>query len=270
MEAGGVWKNAPRGEAIRLGTFESGPGWEPGDDDKPDETFWKQVVNLDYAFQGGNWIRIAPFYARYGGFLEPEARLRGPGDSEIEPWSTCQDILSWLRRLTRLLAQIKGGRTAELQRWFNPGGDAPRSFPVVLSQPRGHLDGHRLVFRGFRRRESGARGDVCEYSAPETDRDLLSAAWSTVDEAIAEEMARIPLHPVAYGRPLDSDVPIVWQFQCEGALRAAFLDWYFEEVVGFGPARCSATDCTNLVPPGRRKYCCRRCADRDRQRRHRG
>lgn len=260
------WKNVSVTESEIKGSFD----WTRPYDvplPKPVETnprFWVDVVQLSFALRNGNEEGIRGFYEAYGPVLS---------FAETEDRKEVTERLEWFRVLTRMVSWIKEGRTGPLSDRVPLG--------QVFSEPQ------RLDFYGndpFRGIHSMTRTQWTKdrrllFLGPQTEEELLSHAWEACTRAatlflnqqirdngilVAPEGDR-----AAVATPLD-----IWTLWTKTALPAAFLQWYFQELVPFTIATCAAEGCGKLVSedrakytgPNKRTFCSDRCRERQKKR----
>lgn len=238
-----------------------------------DGQFWKAVRQLDFAFQDGNTRRIADFYREYGRLLPvtPGAAERawntalakldtpdGPlidAEAAVEVVSEVRSWLTWFRMLTLVVEWVKRGRLEPL--WEMVGKPRPLQDPILLAaaSPAGPFLELPPILR---RRRSGAW-------SPATDAELVRLTWTAATQAVAQFLRLTPLVP-AY----DSKPPrVFWRFRADGALQAAVLQWFFQEMAPVNVTTCEADGCNNPVLPPRERFCSETCRQRMKKRRQR-
>ena len=108
-----------------------------------------------------------------------------------------------------------------------------------------------------------------QWPAHNRRREIYALVWEAVIAAVQRKLATTHLEPfkMRFDRPQQ---PVVhWGFTADGALTAAFLQWFFEVFAPFRVQVCERPTCDRPVPQNRRKYCSRACADAHRQQRRR-
>lgn len=232
--------------------------------------FWEEVRQLYFAFEREDMSAIRDFYEMYGalgypgddGEREPlpgiigERRPRWAGQFPYlpEPWEWCSSVLNWFRLLTIIVNHCKQGRADVLReiwdRWESQYvcRDLLYGLPVQLH----------------------------ELPRPKMDEDLISFFWGMMMASVGMVLGQIPLRLVEPEMlpflELSSAGPCsspVFGFSPLGALEAAFLQWYFQELAPVGVRKCAREDCNNLVLSPRQKYCSARCRETEKKRRQR-
>lgn len=239
-----------------------------------DVRFWKTVRQLDFAFENGDTRKVLDFYRQYGRVLHVtpavqqlalEAVLAEPDDGDgvwvdaytgaVEVGSEVRSWLRWFRLLTLVVEWVKQGKLEPL--WEMVGGPRQLQASIVLAEAS--AGGPFLELPPIiRRRSPGAW-------SPATDAELVHVTWLAATQAVQEFLRLTPLVPARQSRPLR----IFWSFRAEGALQAAFLQWFFAEFANVQAARCEARGCANIVLPPRKRFCSERCRQREKKRRQR-
>lgn len=223
--------------------------------------FWEKVQQLSFAFQEEDWPGVQRFYHGVG----PLGYRRPDGPMEYEPLIWCQGVLRWFQELTSLVRWIKDDRLSPIWEKFGPPRLSKQVYPVSIVRPFAWTREYALEFAGWH----GRKGTEWGWFTPQDDEQLVVATWQVVTHAVQDGLSRIKLEPLTADYR-DSKAPMVaWGFKAEGALHAAFLQWWFQEVAYLNIRTCAAEGCDRPVPPHRDQFCSKQCASRERQRRHR-
>jgi len=277
-------------------------------DKSPTETnrrFWKDVRQLYFDFEGGAWDRIRVFYAQYGPVWLLGCRWGGEQmgsvldarfcseDLEAEGISQVMHHLNWFRELTMIVQHIKQRKAAPLWERFEA---ARRAWEDVSSTYRTVKERRALLWRAEQElgEHFGAPGVYMidrprgrdesfileelpppirlpvmdDY--PADDDQLYAAAWEAVLEVVGIVFDSIPCDFSGRGSPTKKKKPQpVLRLYPPAALAAAFLQWFFQEVSPVNVAVCAAEDCDLPVLPPYKRYCSRRCREREKKRKWR-
>lgn len=198
--------------------------------------FWQELRRLSFAFSDNDWLAVRGFYRLYG-------PLGDVHETGVESWAWAAAATEWFRGLTVLVDAIENGRLGQL---VDFKGVCPnwRGDPWNLHPPHGLI----LALPTL-------NDDV-------TDEERYLTAWVTVIEAVTAELGNIPLAPIYADLRHVKTPTVAWGFSPAGAFQAGFLQWYFKKLAHIDLPVCNASDCTNLVPPGRAKWCSDRCRER--------
>lgn len=246
--------------------------WNPVDRE-PD--FWRRVRNMAFDFKDWNRTSVEGFYKHYGAFGLPADREQSMNVfwCELERWDEVTTALDWFRVLTLLVEWIKQQKVGPIRDLFgsashmftNPDGSPYLDSPLILFGQEPHWVIRFVPWPVFRRAGEGMQ--CVGWRLPSTDAELFHAAWqAAIDAAQAFMRSILSLPTPRDNKPLS--VP-VFSFYARGALQAAFLQWFFREVVPMGVRTCEAEGCENAVLPPRKTYCSERCRQREKKRRQR-
>lgn len=219
--------------------------------------FWREVRQLSFAFRDNDKGKIVGFYQEYGAMLP-----RGYGEenlNEVKVW------LEWFQTLTAIVEWVKQQREAPLREMFGPQRVSTRleeAIVTLFGTPEGYP---RIEYRPSPRINRQAK--AVTFATPRTRDELFMAGWEAARHATAEFLGK-HIRVSHAGEPLGAATTAV-TFHAFGALQAAFLQWYFQEVASYGVSRCNADDCNNPVVPPRRRFCSERCRQREKKRRQR-
>ncbi|NPV70416.1 MAG: hypothetical protein HPY55_07215 [Firmicutes bacterium] len=260
-----------------------------------DPRFWRTVRQLYFAFEKNDWRQIEDFYGKYGHLL-PHGPCLGWGRNETMPgvnpckpvsesWGVCMKWLDWFRGLTLMVEWVKNGKVGPLWDLFRQGrnnaGDRPFEKAMVIKEELSAVylvgDGswpyvRYLPWPPIFRKKTG-RGGTAAYETiwmgPQNDDQLLRDTWEAIVDCVSRVLPVFVLIPML-SREDDPRFPLyTWVFGASGAILAAFLQWFFQELGYLNVTRCSAADCGNLVLPPREKFCSERCRQREKKRRQR-
>lgn len=211
---------------------------------------WRPLFQEPGRYQPG----ITNFYAMYGGVTAFGV------ENWYESLEAARLAIEWLATVANFVRLLKNGAYGFLRQWFDKpvsGQDPVYYFHETIPG----IDGpERLSFYYTPSLVLG-RQEV-NYIQPRDDEELASRAWTAVMDAAWDRLQKITLSPVLADFSKRTDATILWGFEPQGALNAAFLQFFFEELSHVNLPKCGADDCRNLVPPGRRKWCSERCRDR--------
>jgi hypothetical protein len=244
---------------IRLGTLDLHArvlGLDPAHLDKhPD--FWREVLDLAFAFEEHDWPRIRAFYLTYGALGYPNEELKdiyGEVPDSLEPCGWAAMVLSWFQKLTSLVSWCKEGKTGPLKDVLGSVGVVEHLKPVYFHQ--GPL-GYEIRFIPW----SAGETDKVLWRGPETEEELIWAGWCAAREAIGWELrqASLTLQETVVGKGVRTPT-LFWGFAAFGkAFQAAFLQWFFQEVAYVDVRNCLICH-SYRFEPGRTLYCSARCA----------
>lgn len=195
--------------------------------------FWKEVRQLSFDFAGADWPKVRGFY-----------RLHGPlGDSQdsgLESWAWAAAAANWFRGLTVLLEAVQSGRTDQIREfagivptWSDSPWDLHPPHGLVLPSP--------------------------QFEASASHQEIHEAAWKTVIEATTAELGNVGFAPISADLSNPKRPAIAWGFSPDGAFQAALIQWYFEKLAHVDLSICEASDCDNIIPPNRSKWCSDAC-----------
>ncbi|KAF1084856.1 hypothetical protein SPSYN_02026 [Sporotomaculum syntrophicum] len=244
--------------------------------------FWLEVRQLYFDFQDKKWERIESFYKKYGAIRRragSQSKFHGESINDVLAW------LNWFRVLTIMTEYAKNEKLAPLWEMFGPPRDSeingknqviyfvnmekvnfeilPNDPPQQLIQPIHNQPTIRYIPTPHMSRNK------LEYHTPQNDDQLLAATWQAIIEAVTDGLRPIALVPTTDRSPSKKAPLILWGFQADGALQAAFLQWFFQEIAHMNITTCESNDCNNIVLPPREKFCSDRCRQREKKRRQR-
>ncbi|MBN1321627.1 MAG: CGNR zinc finger domain-containing protein [Thermoleophilia bacterium] len=228
---------------------------------------WQEVRQLHFAFLEGDWTSVRAFYAECGPLGDPAVTELAKGGERVG-WAKA--ALDWFRTLTVLARYVREGWASQLrEEYLGPPKDIPPHVArklLYLVGPHPHSENqHRYsIYIDWLPRESGQG-----LRSPRTDQEVFATTWTAIVRAIEEELGNIPLAPVSTDFTDNKFPQVKWGFFVDGALQAAFLDWFFREFHTYRFATCARPGCENPVLGRQRKYCSSKCADRDRVARYR-
>jgi hypothetical protein len=216
--------------------------------------FWQQVRQLYFTFEEGK-IPMG-FYYQYGGILE---------DFHSESIEEVRKKLDWFRLLTVMVEWAKAGKLAPLWETFGQPQESKDCKPVFFVNDGSELN---IKFSPWFATKGGEISyytptDDIFYYTPKNDEQLIQATWEAVTEAMEKYLQAITLVPITQGQPQSK--LILWGFQAKGALQAAFLDWFFQEIAHMNVNTCQARGCQNIVLLPRKIYCSERCKEREKK-----
>lgn len=223
--------------------------------------FFRQVLDLQAAMEKEDWPAVAAFYATYGWLGDPKGIKQRPIGERVG-W--CKHALAWFRSLVELTEILQTEDDAALWRWFEP------CIPLVFG---GHIDLVRWSAPVLALLDDGYSRIVI---VPEAERpwprqkdrsELYSLVWGAVIDAVQGKLATTHLEPIYKDLRKPRRPLVQWGFIAEGALDAAFLEWFFDVFAPFRVQICERPDCGRRVPRGRSKFCSRQCSDAHRQQR---
>lgn len=220
--------------------------------------FWEEVRQLYFTIKDKHWSDLRSFYQKYGPISDT-----GTGEESLE---RCAKRLNWFRGLTILAGHAKAGRTAPLWEMFGPPRELRPDQEHVI-----YLVGNEMgpairwsPWPTFRRGKAKAT-----WLSPQNDDELLRATWVAVTGAVTDMLRNVMLVPVQSDTH-DLHAPLVlWGFLAQGALQAAFLQWFIKEMGHIDFPTCAAQGCRNVVLPPRQKFCSEKCRQREKKRRQR-
>jgi hypothetical protein len=243
---------------------QEGNFWHPDDFLDSHPRFWDDVRQLAFAFDEEDEDRVCRFCCEYG-------RLgRYPLPMLHESWAYLKDIVGWFQMLTCLTEAVKERRTGFLREFGREytDEDVDRGFrPGYFHTSYGEWEGRdsNLYYIRFPH-DTDHTSPVPRYFAPQDDALLLEGTWRAITETAAIYLDSVRLVPLAQDFSNNRFPKVAWTFRAEGAVEAAFLQWFFTEFSQIQPTICAAGDCTNLVPHDRRKWCSDRCRERVKKR----
>lgn len=229
-------------------------------DDNP--RFWREVRQLFFALQNGDTATVCAFYGRYG----PLGSL-SDAPAEWEDLNEVRRRLDWFRELTAMLEWIKARKAGPLRERFERahklqgGGAGPWFLYGLGAEGTSPAEDLYIAWRPWPR--AAATG-------PANDDELFAAAWSALEDAVADALRHITMLPGAEPRLQPPPRPLsTLVFIAPGAFAAAFMQWWLQEVAPVNVVQCAAPDCHNPVLPPRVTYCSERCREREKKRRQR-
>jgi hypothetical protein len=262
--------------------------------------FWEKVRQLAFAFKEDNLTEILGFYSECGPFGGPWG-LRGQTTTvTAEPLAYIAGWLEWFRRVTTLVDALKKGRpipetgglaggyyvqesvwptghaSDDDAEWFTASVDSMHKNAQVLAaryswKPEWMTRG--LVVHGFSDYTLDFKiefeGGATEASSEDVRVKSYVGAWKEITRTVTRQLNSIELTPITQDFSRSDQPTVLWGFKPNGALQAAFLQWYFQEFAYVKMPICAADGCTGLVPPNRRSYCSPQCQWKMKQRRHR-
>jgi len=154
----------------------------------------------------------------------------------------------------------KTGRLAPLWEKFGPPQESKDCKPVFFVNDDSELN---IKFSPWISTEAG---EVL-FHTPKNDEQLLQATWEAVTNAVGKYLDGIRLAPIIQEQPQSG--LILWGFIAKGALQAAFLDWFFQEIAHMNVTTCQARGCQNIVLLPRKIFCSERCRQREKKSRQR-
>src|SRR5680860_452902 len=200
-----------------------------------DADFRRKVTQLHFDFQeieAAGDRQIREFYFWYGRlgerFIDP--RFWGVVSNEAdlcvyESLGWAKAALSWFNKLTNIVRWTKDKHLGPLWDMFGePREERRDDVCIVPSLSPGSRD-YSISLAPWPFYE----GDRDPYMTPENEEELIEAAWFTAVYAVQRDSSYIRLTPMSdeySGRP----GPVLWAFEAYGALRAAFAQWYFQEM----------------------------------------
>ncbi len=267
-------------------------------DDNPN--FWREVQQLAFRFRENDQAYVLGFYSQYGALGGPWAM---PHTTFSEPWVYVAGWVEWFRRVVAVVDALKNGRpiaTDNQEDWHYlpsnvwPEGSAGRE--VADRHPYNTVEGLERFAKYWRVSLQEAKRfaaklpqrylwiptwmhDGIRTVSPYTidfpvepdgsDTPGHAEAWGAVTRAVTYELNSIALTPIVQDFSQSQQPDVLWGFKPNGALQAAFLQWYFKEFAHITMPICGVAECENLVPPNRRTYCSRTCQLREKKRRQR-
>jgi len=225
--------------------------------------FYQLVANLHSAFADEDWVSIRDFYATYGKLGDPKMDEQRPYGERVG-W--CRHALAWFRSLIELTSILQREDDAALYQWYEeciPPPVGPNYDLVRWSTPNGPMLDRGISMIDM---ELG-RGQ--QWPKQNERREIYSLVWEAVIAAVQRKLATTHLEPFKIRLGLPQRPVVRWGFRADGALTAAFLQWFFEVFAPFRVQVCERPTCDRPVPQNRRKYCSRACADAHRQQRRR-
>lgn len=239
--------------------------------------FWKKVRQLYFDFEDKNWQAIRNFYFGYGKILSARFHKR-----DKEYISDIIGRLNWFRALTVMVEWAKSGKLAPLREMFGEPRESKHlqiiyfvnmkkvTFPILPDdppqqeiQPISGLPTIRYLPKFDPRRSKMV------WVTPQNDTELLAATWEAVTEAMTDMLQSILLFPDNKEHNTPRHPLITWGFLADGALQAAFLQWFFQEIAYINVTNCAADGCNNIVLPPRERFCSEKCRQREKKRRQR-
>ncbi|TEB14617.1 hypothetical protein Psfp_02758 [Pelotomaculum sp. FP] len=242
--------------------------------------FWREVRQLYFDFENQKWESINNFYQQYGRIGKtPDDRQFG---GEWEIIKDVQAWLNWFRVLTVMTEHAKTERLAPLWEMFGPPREskdlqiiyfvnmAKVTFPIFPDDPPQQLIqpiNEQPTIRYSPKFDP--RRSRMLWVTPQNDVELLEATWQAVIDAVTDGLRPIKLVP-NNTHTLSTKTPLItWGFLVDGALQAAFMQWFFQEIAHMNVTTCEADDCKNIVLPPRERFCSERCRQREKKRRQR-
>jgi hypothetical protein len=230
-----------------------GLAWE----DAYPERFWRMLVDdwaLLFAEPWKNRAAIGNFYGMYG-------PLTAFGcENGYESLEAARLGIQWLRELAQLAKWVKDERYGPLWELFKSiTWNTSPIYYFMASIPG--FDWNERFSIPFYKRSGGERGPDITPD-PKSDAELASEIWGAVKHAVWERFQYIPLAPVRSDFHRPKEPVFLWGFEAKGALNAAFLQWFFEELANVSVNTCAAPDCDNIVPAGRERWCSTTCRNR--------
>ena len=238
--------------------------------------FWEELRQLAFAFDDDDEERVRGFYQTYGELGRNPVASNPITSQHDESWAWAKDVVSWFRMLVSLTEAVKEHKVGFLREYGHEHTFTDRLRAAALRGPhfnyfepsykqwwrRGTPDYH--IFFPYDTIPGGVLRDV--YVPPQDDEKLLSGTWKAITFAATEYLNMITLTPVVQDFSDTRSPRVAWGFQVAGAMDAAFLQWFFREFWKVEFDVCAASDCANLVPEGRRKWCSETCREREKKR----
>lgn len=237
--------------------------WNPVDQEPG---FWRAVRSMAFRFRDGDQGAVREFYQRYGAFGFPADR-----SERTERWDTVAGALDWFRVLTLLVEWVKQRKAEPLWELFRSahpeeidaeGKPTERSSLYLLTGRAPGLPPIRFVPWPFLRRRQ------VFWSRPTTDEELYIDAWRAAVDTAGAYMRNVTIVPRTQDHRAGSPAA-TFAFIAKGALQAAFLQWFFQEVAPMNVTTCEAEGCDNPVLPPRERFCSETCRQREKKRRQR-
>ncbi|BDG59622.1 hypothetical protein [Caldinitratiruptor microaerophilus] len=234
--------------------------WNPAD---REPGFWRAVRSMAFRFRDGDQGAVREFYQRYGAFGFPADR-----SERTERWDTVATALDWFRVLTLIIEWVKQQKAGPLWDLFRSAprrtDQEPASVTLFPGPSAGvyHVPGIYFVPWPFVRRRQ------VYWFHPSTDDELYIAAWRAAVDAVRGYMQKVVIVPRTQDGRAGSPA-VTFSFIAKGALQAAFLQWFFQEMAPVNVTKCEAEGCPNPVLPPRERFCSETCRQREKKRRQR-
>lgn len=217
-----------------------------------DESLWRDVNQLYFAFNESNYEKIKAFYSQ-NGFLHvlPRDRWRRLNLPE-EDWEYTLAALEWFNLLISMTWWLKNENLGPLREVFNETKEI--SLPGLKIKKPYLLKGPP---------NSGFDIFTNHWPHPKDDGELRKGTWAAITTSLYYQFNRL-----TFGPPEVTSFEMMthaWYFEVYGAFQAAFLQWYFQELAGYGLRKCARDGCDNVVVPTPKKrgkekiYCDQRC-----------
>lgn len=219
----------------------------------PDPPKWTEIHKVYFALEDGDERKVLDFYRGYGTILGGDPEPLDEVKKRLDQFRRLTVVVECLKKpnedrsLERIRHTLALGKPVDLESEdavgsFSPGEIQGPFAAFLLPSPASHAVWH------VARDKAG----------------IWNEAWERVSWASAQFLRDIPLVPLVSSSP-----PVMWGFHASGALQAAFLQWFFQNLAYVNVKTCEAPGCNNLVLPPRQKYCSTRCEERMRKRRYR-
>ncbi len=255
--------------------------WPVGVKVQDNQRFWRDVQQLYFPFNEFDhnddinmWLRIQDFCMNYGYLLPPE--LKSTLVPTAEPWEQCKRWLNVFHCLTTMAGHAKNGRTSPL--WDkidelhsqNDTKQDIRTIPFVegFRYERNYIT---VALSPWEEPQEGmTEGEIRLW--PQDDNELLFVTWNSILTTTLDMLQLVPLKAIdreetpfiKEPRPL-----ITWAFRPKGAIQAAFVQWYLQEIAPFNINICATNDCSMPVIPPQKKYCSETCRQKTKKREQR-
>ena len=231
--------------------------------------FWREVRQLYFAFQNDDWDAICTFYRKRGrlgyALVHPHYEIYG-----IEPASWALVALDWFRTLTLLTEWLKEKKIERLWEKIHemPGSGSKPGYLTDSDDIDWGIAYHPRL--GLTIREDGTWTLPFVHHPVSNDEGLVRKMWGIISRE-AEKGLNCPAVTITPDfHHYEATGPLVgWRLLGNGALWAAFCQWYLQELAHIKAKVCESSDCDGLVIPPKQNYCSGKCARREKKRRYR-
>lgn len=219
--------------------------------------FWRELVERwlgIFMEPKRNVAPISNFYGMYG------AVTAFGEENWYESAEAARLSIEWLSSLVKVVWWLKTEKYGPLGDFFRDSTKKEDPAINYFSARIPGTEGYEYLELSFAPHLDLKTGKT-RFVQPRNDEELSAETWRAVTEAAWTRLEKITLAPVLADFGKKKDATILWGFNAQGAMNAAFLQFFFEELAHVNLPKC--VGCGKPIDtPGRYRWCGDPCREK--------